>query len=209
MADVALVAAAAAAGYLAGTFPTAVLVTRVTTRGRVDIRSVGSGNPGGLNTMLAVGRAWGIVVILVDIAKGAAGALLGWAIADDAGAYAAATAVILGHVFPVWSRFRGGKGVATSAGAVLVVFPTYFPIDALVALVGSVGTRNPERTVQVAAGVWVGAALAWWLADIDNLWGPDPSVGLFLSSLVSAGIILAKFRLSAIAAARSSDAVVA
>ena len=82
MDDVALTFAAALAGYLIGTFPTADLVTRIATRGKVDIRAVGSGNPGGLNAMKAVGTKWGVVVILIDILKGVAAALVGWLIGD-------------------------------------------------------------------------------------------------------------------------------
>ena len=193
MNDVLLTFAAALVGYLVGTFPTADLVTRLATRGRVDIRNFGSGNPGGVNAMRAAGTGWGVVVIVVDIVKGVIAGLLGWLIADDAGAYAAATAAIAGHIFPVWSRFRGGKGVATSGGAVLVVFPVYFPIDAAVAAVGALSLRNAERAIWISAPVWLGAALAWWLADLPNLWGPEPTVGLPISSAVGAGMILWKF----------------
>lgn len=185
--------AAAVVGYLVGTFPTADLVTRLATRGRVDIRAVGSGNPGGLNAMKAVGAKWGAVVIVVDIVKGVVAGLLGWLTAGASGAYAGATAAIAGHIFPVWTRFRGGKGVATSGGAVLVVFPAYFPIDAAVAAVGALSTRNAERAVWFSAPIWVGAALAWWLADLPNIWGPEPTVGLPISAAVGAGMILWKF----------------
>jgi glycerol-3-phosphate acyltransferase PlsY len=194
--DVALAVAAALVGYLVGTFPTATVVTRLATRGAVDIRTVGSGNPGGLNAMKAAGTGWGVVVIVVDIVKGVIAGLLGWLIGDDAGAYAGATAAIVGHIFPVWSRFRGGKGVATSGGAVLVVFPAYFPIDAAVAAVGALSTHNAERAIWWSAPIWVGAALVWWLADLPNLWGPEPGVGLPISAAVGAGIILWKFRAS-------------
>ncbi len=108
--DVGLMIAAALAGYLAGTFPTARLVTRLVTRGAVDIRAVGSGNPGGLNTLQAVGRASGVIVILVDLAKGMGAGFLGWWIAGAPGAYAGATAAVVGHVLPVWSRFWGAEG---------------------------------------------------------------------------------------------------
>ncbi len=193
MEDVALAVAVALAGYLVGTFPTADLVTRLATRGRVNIRAEGSGNPGGLNAMKVVGAKWGVLVILVDIIKGAVAALLGWLIGGDAGAYAGATTGIAGHIFPVWTRFRGGKGVATSGGAVLVVFPVFFPIDVGVAAVGALSTRNSERAVWFAAPVWIGTAVAWWLADLPNLWGPQPSVGLPISAAVSALMILGKF----------------
>ncbi len=193
MDDVALTVAAAVAGYLIGTFPTADLVTRLATRGEVDIRAVGSGNPGGFNTMQAIGKVWGVLVIVVDILKGAVAALVGWAIGDTAGAYAGATAGITGHVLPLWSGFRGGKGVATSAGAVLVVFPVFFPVDAAAAAIGALGLRNAERAIWVTCPLWVVSGFVWWLADLPNLWGPEPTVGLAAFGVVSAAVILGKF----------------
>ena len=191
--DVALTIAAGAAGSLVGTFPTADLVARIATRGQVDLRTSGSGNPGGLNAMNVVGAKWGVLVIVVDIVKGVMAGLLGWLIGDEPGAYAGATAGIAGHIFPVWSRFRGGKGVATSGGAVLVVFPIYFPIDAAVAAIGALSTRNTDLAIFISAPVWAGAALVWWLADLPNLWGPEPSVGLPISAVLSAAMIVGKF----------------
>src|SRR3954454_670590 len=101
------------AGYLLGTFPSADLVTRLATRGKVDIREVGSGNLGTLNAIHELGTIWGIVVLVLDVAKGIAAALLGWVLGADAGAYLGPTAPIVGHIFPLWTGFRGGKGVAT------------------------------------------------------------------------------------------------
>lgn len=196
MDDIALTAAAALAGYLIGTFPTASLVTRLATRGTVDIRATGSGNPGGFNTMQSVGTAWGVLVIVIDLLKGVAAALVGWAIGDVAGAYAGATGGIVGHIFPVWSRFRGGKGVATAAGALLVVFPIFFPVDAAALAGGALGLRNAERAIWVVGPLWIVSAFVWWLADLPNLWGPEPTVGLPVFAVVSAAVILGKFSTS-------------
>jgi glycerol-3-phosphate acyltransferase PlsY len=187
------VAAAVGAGYGLGTFPTAVLVTRAATRGRVDIRAVGTGNPGGLNTAHVLGARWGALVMIVDALKGAAGGVLGWVIAGPTGAYAGATAAIAGHIWPVWTRFRGGKGVATSAGSVLAVFPAFFPIDAGVAAAGALRLRNTERAIRVSCTVWVVASFAWWAAALPNLWGPDPTIALPLSQTAGAACILVKF----------------
>jgi acyl phosphate:glycerol-3-phosphate acyltransferase len=204
--DVLVMVGAALAGYLIGTFPTAVLVTRLATRGKVDIRSVGSGNPGGLNTMQVVGKGWGAAVMLIDAAKGFLGGLVGWAIGGPDGAYAGATASIAGHIFPVWFGFRGGKGVATSAGAVGAVFPAFFPIDAITAALGALRSKNAERAIQVTCVVWIVASFVWWLADWPNLWGPDPTVALPISQTIGALLILGKFYASrrADAAARSA-----
>ena len=193
MSDALSVAAAAGVGYLLGTFPTAVLVTRVATRGAVDIRTTGSGNPGGLNAAHVLGRRWGAVVMFVDAVKGFGAGLLGWWIGGPEGAYAGATAAIAGHIWPVWTRFRGGKGVATSAGAVIAVFPAFFPLDAGVAAVGALRLRNAERAIQLSSTVWVLAGFTWWLADLPNLWGPHPTVALPVSQTIAAALILYRF----------------
>ena len=157
------------------------------------MRAVGSGNPGGVNVMKAAGKKWGIVTILVDLLKGVVGGVAGWLIGGETGAYVGATAAIAGHIFPIWFKFRGGKGVATSGGAVLVVFPIYFPIDVVVAALGVRSTRNNDITIFLSAPVWVLAAVAWWLLDLPNLWGPEPTVALPISAAIGASMILGKF----------------
>ena len=194
MSDPAAVAAAAGVGYLLGTFPTAVVVTRAATRGAVDIRTSGSGNPGGLNTAHVVGRLWGGAVIAIDVAKGLGAGLLGWAIAGPTGAFAGGTAAIVGHIWPVWTRFRGGKGVATSAGTVLAVFPIFFPLDAAVAAAGALLLHDTRRTILLSTTVWVGASIVWWLGDLPNLWGPPATVALPISQAIAAACILVKFQ---------------
>ena len=187
-------------GYLAGTFPSATLASRLASGGTVDLRTAGSGNPGALNAAQQLGSAWGAGVLVADAAKGYVGAVVGRLLAGDAGAYLAATAAIGGHIVPVWSNFRGGKGVATSAGACLAVFPAYFPIDAAVAAAGAVGTRNPELATRVSAMAWTFSALLWWRFRWSNAWGPRPTVGLPMFAAASSAMILTKF-----AAARRSQ----
>lgn len=199
MLDVALTVVAAAAGYLLGTIPSAGVVAWLATRGEINLREAGSGNPGAINAIKMLGARWGFVVLAADIAKGAIAVTLGLVVAGDAGAYAAGTAAIAGHIFPVWSGFRGGKGVATSAGACLVAFPAYFPIDMVVAGASALRSRRADVGTQVACVVWIASAAIWWAADLPNLWGPDPSVGLLLFALLGSAMILYKFR----AAARS------
>ncbi len=206
MRDVSLTVVAAAVGYLLGTIPSADVVSWLATRGRVDLRVAGSGNPGAINAIKMLGTRWGLVVLAADIAKGGAAGLAGLAIGGDPGAYAAATAAIAGHIFPVWSRFRGGKGIATSAGACLAAFPAYFPIDLAVAGASALKSRRAELGTQVACLIWIVSALIWWQADLPNLWGPDPSVGLFLFSVIGSTMILYKFRAAARQAARVGQA---
>jgi glycerol-3-phosphate acyltransferase PlsY len=190
--DVLAVLTSVVVGYLLGTFPTAIVVTRLVTRGRIDIRATGSGNPGGFNTFREVGRLWGVVVVLVDGTKALGAGLFGLVL-GDAPAYAAATAVIAGHIVPVWSRFRGGKGVATAGGAVLSVFPPFFPINVGVLALGALVTRNARRAMLAGMCAWVVAAVLWAVNDWSSWWGPDPGAGLVAFSLLGAAMVVVKF----------------
>lgn len=115
--------------YLIGTFPSAVLVARAN---GVDIRTVGSGNPGASNVTRVLGWRRGIWVFVLDAAKGAIAAGLGLIADGRPAGYALGAAAVVGHVFPVWQKLRGGKGVATGGGIFAVMSPIVFPI--LVAL---------------------------------------------------------------------------
>lgn len=108
--------------YLLGSLSFAVLLVRWKT-GK-DIRTEGSGNAGATNVLRSHGRALALLVALLDVAKGAVAVLLVRLVtADPRYAAAAGFAAILGHVFPVYYGFRGGKGVATAVGAFLVLAP--------------------------------------------------------------------------------------
>jgi glycerol-3-phosphate acyltransferase PlsY len=119
------------------------------------------------------------------------------AIAGDAGTYAAATAAIAGHCFPVWTRFRGGKGVATAGGSFAVVFPPMFFIGGLTAAGTAATTRDAGRAISVTAVVWVVAAVLWSVADLSNWWGPEASAGLVAYAVVGAAIVFVRFRAAA------------
>jgi glycerol-3-phosphate acyltransferase PlsY len=179
-------------GYVIGMFPSADLVTRVATRGAVDLRASGSGNPGGLNAARVLGRKWGLLVIVLDTAKGALAGFVGLAF-GGAGAYAAGTAVIAGHCWPVWNGFRGGKGVAAAGGSFVAVFPPMFPIDGLTTLAVAAATRNSRLAIRVALVVWVLAAAVWWAADLPTWWGPAPGPGLLIYAVLGAGMIVVRF----------------
>lgn len=111
-----------AAGYLLGSVSFALWLVRWRTG--TDIRNSGSGNAGATNVLRAHGKGLALAVALLDVAKGAAAVLLVRLVTPDP-LYAAAAglAAILGHVFPLFSGFRGGKGVATAVGAFLVLAP--------------------------------------------------------------------------------------
>src|ERR1043166_6116571 len=121
------------AAYLLGSIPTGFLVAKA--RG-IDIRTVGSGNIGATNAFRILGKGPGILVLLVDALKGFAAVQLGaLALAKifpgtppEYLAITAGIAAILGHNFTCWLRFKGGKGIATSAGVLLALVPAGFAI---------------------------------------------------------------------------------
>jgi glycerol-3-phosphate acyltransferase PlsY len=111
-----------AAAYLLGSIPFALIVAR--RWGVDDLRLRGSGNLGASNAMRACGVTAGMLVAALDIVKGAASVLLAHRMSADASAAAvAAVAAVVGHAYPVWLRFRGGKGVATACGAFSILTP--------------------------------------------------------------------------------------
>jgi acyl phosphate:glycerol-3-phosphate acyltransferase len=150
---------AAAIGYLLGSCPNGLLVSRA--RG-VDIRRHGSGNIGATNVLRVLGKRWGYLVFALDAIKGFAAVWLAFALTSvinpgapyrDVLGIAGGVACILGHAFPVWLRFRGGKGVATSAGVLLGLMPLAVVSVFVVWLILFKGTRY----VSVAS---IGAAFA-------------------------------------------------
>lgn len=192
---------AAAAGYLIGTFPTADLVARRASDGSIDLRVAGTGNPGGANAINVLGKKAGAVVIAGDIAKGAAASMIGGAVAGPLGAHVAGTSSVVGHCYPVWNGFRGGKGVAASVGQCLATFPAYFPIDAAVAVVTAAipGWKRRAFSATVASSVcWVLGGLLWWRRKLPNAWGPHPTAALPLAAAVSSAVIIRRFTVAAV-----------
>jgi glycerol-3-phosphate acyltransferase PlsY len=118
----ALVALAlAVTGYLLGTIPFGLLLTRAAGLG--DIRQIGSGNIGATNVLRTGNKALAAATLLLDAAKGAAAVLIGAWAGGDPGVLAAGLGALLGHMFPVWLGFKGGKGVATGCGVLLAAAP--------------------------------------------------------------------------------------
>lgn len=137
--------------YFVGTLPSAIIVAR--SKG-VDIMAVGSGNPGASNVARALGAKWGIVVFVLDAAKGAlpVAVMLG----NRPIAYLCGAAAILGHIFPVMRGFKGGKGIATGGGVLLALHP---PILAG-ALVGWLVIMKVTKKASVASIVIVPIVIA-------------------------------------------------
>jgi acyl phosphate:glycerol-3-phosphate acyltransferase len=177
-----------AAGYLLGSIPFGYLIARLV--GGRDIRSEGSGNIGATNVTRSLGLSAGLATLALDAGKGAAAVWLAarlsaWAPVPMA---LAAIGAILGHLFPVWLKFRGGRGVATAIGAFLVI--------------GWMATLAD-------LAVWVAAMAIWRFASLSSiLWaallplflywlyapGHHPAEILSLAAVISALLIVWRHR---------------
>ena len=116
-------------GYLLGSIPFGLLLTRLAGKG--DIRDIGSGNIGATNVLRSGSKKLAALTLLLDAAKGAAAVLIAQMVWPDAVRFAAAGALI-GHLFPVWLKFKGGKGVATFLGILIPLLPVAALVFALV-----------------------------------------------------------------------------
>jgi glycerol-3-phosphate acyltransferase PlsY len=141
--------------YLIGSFPSAFIIGKF--RKGVDIRQVGSHNMGAMNVFYKVGFWSGMIVLLLDIGKGALAAGAGWLIVKPfdiqlAGyiQLGAGVAAVLGHGFPVFLKFKGGKGGATCIGALLYVMPWGAPVYAALFGILMLITRFPTLSYSVA-----------------------------------------------------------
>jgi acyl phosphate:glycerol-3-phosphate acyltransferase len=129
--------------YCIGSVPFALLLAR-----EDDVRRIGSGNVGAANVLRASGVRAGVLVALLDIAKGAASVELAMRLSTDSRLPAVAGfAAIVGHIYPVWLRFRGGKGVATACG----VFSVLTPLAALPAFAVFIATAWATRYVSLGS----------------------------------------------------------
>jgi len=145
-------------GYLAGSVPFAFLLAR---RRGVDLRRVGSGNVGAANVLRTGSVGQALTTVGLDAAKGAVAVLVADRLtAGPATPVAAGLASIVGHVYPVWLRFRGGKGVATAAGVFAVLMPAGVAVAGLVFVVAIWMTRYVSVGSMAAAVTLAAAAVA-------------------------------------------------
>jgi glycerol-3-phosphate acyltransferase PlsY len=159
--------------YLIGTFPSAMIIAGAS---GVDIREVGSGNPGASNVTRVLGWRRGVWVFVIDGAKGAIAAGLGLAVGDRHAGYAFGAAAVVGHVFPVWQRFRGGKGVATGGGVFAVMTPIVFVVLTVVWLIVLRLTRKASvASIVIVILLPVGVAIVQ-----RDAWEVFATVGLCL-----------------------------
>ena len=165
---------ASVAAYLLGSIPFGFVTAKLVAS--TDIRSLGSGNIGATNVARAMGAKWGIAVLVLDCLKGSVSVWLFPQLVLDAADSAAATlqhvqvgcgvSAILGHMFPCWLRFRGGKGVATALGVVVVLAPW----ATLAAFIGFATVFAVFRIVALSSMI---AAVVFAVAQTVMLW-PQP-----------------------------------
>lgn len=169
--------ATAVVAYLIGSFPSGYIAGRLC---GVDLRSAGSGNIGATNALRVLGKKWGYSVFAADAFKGALAVLVGFAMAEVPGwrgpqpvhmAVVAALFAIIGHSFPVWLGFKGGKGIATSAGIMLALFPgAVFLSGLLVWLVLFFTTRYVSVASLGSAVTLPSVSLALYLFGNPDAW---------------------------------------
>ncbi len=182
------------AGYLLGSIPFGYLAGRL---GGMDIRKLGSGNIGATNVVRVLGKRYGYSVFALDFAKGLAAVTLSstvartaqspWASSETFGILAAVSAVV-GHSFPVWLKFQGGKGVAVSAGALFGLMP-------LAALVGVAIWILVFLLTRYVSAASIAAAMAlpfviWIMARLNEIRGQ----ALFYASLCLAAFVVWRHR---------------
>ena len=175
-------------GYFLGSIPTAYIATRLKT-GK-DIRKLGGGNVGGLNTFKEVGRGTAIIVTLIDMCKGAAvAAITHWILnLDKPYVLIAVMAAVIGHNWMVWLKFSGGKGMGLIAGTLLIIMPIYGYTPELGIIIATVIvpfllTRNVALSMGIGLLV---LPFLFWL-------GGNHSGMLVMWSVAIALIVAAKF----------------
>ena len=167
-------------GYAMGSVPFAFLLAR---RAGIDVRVAGSGNVGAANVLRTTGLPLGVTVMILDIGKGAASVLTVYAAAGTVSAAAAGAAAIVGHIYPVWLRFHGGKGVAVAAG----VFAVLAPAATIVASAVFFATAGLSRLISLGSmAATVTLPSAAWLT------GAPPAV--VSAAFGSAALILFRHR---------------
>ena len=187
-----MIVVAAVVGYLLGSF---ICGSARDVRPRTPARStsarVGTGNPGALNAMRSVGRAWGIVVMVLDVVKGIVARLIGGGSPGTMVHTLPRPASIAGHIFPVWVALPGGRVWRRPPALAWQVFPLYFPLNAVVAYLTAVRSQRATIGTQVGCAIWIGAAVLWTVFDWPNLWGPPTGLGLIGFSVVGSMILWA------------------
>jgi len=149
----------AALGYIIGNIQFAVIFSYLLHRD--DVRHHGSGNAGSTNMLRVYGKKDGIITFAGDLLKGVAGALIGRLLGGENCAYMGAVGVVLGHCYPVFFGFHGGKGVASSLGAVFALNPLYGGIVSIVAAIVAIATKTISAASLSGTAAYLIIALIW------------------------------------------------
>ncbi len=162
-------------GYLCGSIPFGILLTRLA--GTADLRGIGSGNIGATNVLRTGRKGLAAATLLGDMLKGTVAVLLTYHVFGHEPAILAAVGAFFGHLFPVWLRFRGGKGVATYIGILLgLVWPAAIMFCAVWLAVAAL-TRYSSLAALIASAAT--PAFLWWRGDF-----PETQIFLALSVLL-------------------------
>lgn len=158
-------------GYLLGSIPSGVLIGKIFYH--KDIRNYGSGNMGTTNTFRVLGKTAGIVVLLMDMLKGSLAALLPFLFGVHVNCLLIGLSAIIGHVYPIFANFKGGKAVATSVGVLLIYNPLFFCIVWIIFL----------TTLYITSMVSVASMLGFTLITIISLFFDDKILTLVALAL--------------------------
>jgi glycerol-3-phosphate acyltransferase PlsY len=179
-------------GYAIGSVPFAYLLAR---RAGIDVRVAGSGNVGAANVLRTSGTPLGITVMVLDIGKGVATVLTAYAGAGSINSIAAAgAAAVIGHIYPIWLRFHGGKGVAVAAG----VFVVLAPLATLFAAAVFLATVWMTRVISLGS-----VAATVTLPSVAWLTGSPPPV--FAAAFGAGALILFRHRANLRRMARGTE----
>lgn len=175
--------ASAGLGYLLGSVPFGLLLTKAAGMG--DIRSIGSGNIGATNVLRTGNKKLAAATLLLDAFKGTIAVLLAQALFGEGGAIIAGVAAFLGHLFPVWLGFKGGKGVATYLGVLLGLMPVMVLVFAFVWLAMAKLSRYSSlsaltATLVIPVVLWIlgkpEMALAMAVLTVITWWKHKPNI---------------------------------
>jgi glycerol-3-phosphate acyltransferase PlsY len=151
-------------GYLLGSIPFGLILTRMAGLG--DVRSIGSGNIGATNVLRTGNKGLAAATLLLDALKATAAALITWKLFGDDAGILAGFAAFLGHIFPVWIGFKGGKGVATYIGTLLGLAPLMVVVFAVIWLAIAFTTRYSSLSALVATLV---IPVVLWILGVDKI----------------------------------------
>jgi glycerol-3-phosphate acyltransferase PlsY len=148
-------------GYLLGSIPFGLILTR--SAGLGDIRSIGSGNIGATNVLRTGNKKLAAATLLLDALKATASALIGWSLFGPEAGLLAGFAAFIGHLFPVWLGFKGGKGVATYIGMLLGVAPWMVLVFAAVWL--AIAKLSKYSSLSALVATLVIPAVLWFIQE--------------------------------------------